>query len=205
MGVQPVIPPCQPPIGGPIGAAGPRAVGAPLPVPDLQPVVTDEDVPGWVRTLPVPSGWLTGRYVGSGTARPWRVIAAAKNSHGGWDLCETLTVFRYRGSVGAQFLRDRSDHALRSAGGRQITHSAGPDSAASRAWAMSSWCDLDAGAAAIRVRMNSFAVEPGAMGAGYLVEQCLFVDATIGASAAVTVDGLTLTAFRAFAGAAADR
>jgi hypothetical protein len=62
-------------------------------------MVSDSEIPCWTKHLSVLTGWSVGRYVGSDNERPWRISASGLQVDGGWDACETLTVFGYTGFI----------------------------------------------------------------------------------------------------------
>jgi hypothetical protein len=86
---------------------------------DLIQIVPD-DVPQWLAGLAVPAGWCIARFDGDGAA-PSRIAVCGPQSDGGWDGCETSSVFGFTGIPDIDMVRDHADCALRDLHAEAIT------------------------------------------------------------------------------------
>jgi hypothetical protein len=78
------------------------------------------DVPQWLAGLAVPAGWHVARFDGDGVA-PSRIAVCGPQSDGGWDGCETISVFRFTGIPDIDVVRDHADCTLRALHAEGIT------------------------------------------------------------------------------------
>ncbi len=60
-------------------------------------------VPAWLSRLSVPPEWRTGHLEGGGI-EPCRITVCGRRTDGGWDGCETLSVFTFSGTPTADHL-----------------------------------------------------------------------------------------------------
>ncbi len=155
---------------------------------DLHFIVGEDDVPGWVKEIGVPPGWLVGRYTGSDVQRPWRVSVCGAQGDGGWDACETVTVFGFTGELAAGALQRRAEDALRSQGGLEIASTIVVADEKSRACAIRCSGYLTAGGLLIWTMQSYYSVSSESPGEGRLIEHCLFAEA----SARPELEGLTV-------------
>lgn len=54
--------------------------------------------PQWLQRLPIPPGWQRGRIDGD-ALQPTRTLVCGERSQGGWDGCDTLTLYTCSGVV----------------------------------------------------------------------------------------------------------
>lgn len=80
----------------------------------LTPIPRDE-LRDWLMSLSLPAGWQLG-HIPANTAQPSRVAVYGSRSDGGWDACETLTVFRFTGPAPVATLHEQNDCTLRDLG-----------------------------------------------------------------------------------------
>jgi hypothetical protein len=88
-------------------------------VTDLTLIGPDELVP-WLAALPVPAGWQIGRAENS-PVQPTRTTVHRRDSLVGWDTCETINVFRFKGVCPHAIIRFNADCALRAGDAQDIT------------------------------------------------------------------------------------
>lgn len=68
-------------------------------------------VPAWLSRLSVPPEWRTGHLEGGGI-EPCRITVCGRRTDGGWDGCETLSVFTFSGTPTADHLERHCRGAL---------------------------------------------------------------------------------------------
>jgi hypothetical protein len=147
-------------------------------VDDMAPLLGDE-LPAWLQALDLPTGWRIARMEGPGVP-PARIALCGQQPSGGWDGCETVSVFRFSGIPPAEIVRQNADCTLRDLSAEGITTCILPG-------------PLDAGVTAVR-SSGTFALggrriwaqhsnylqvsrsDPASL-PGVLVEQSIFVDA----------------------------
>jgi len=74
--------------------------------------VAPEDLPEWLNHLEIPNGWIAAQTTAGSTPLS-RVILCGHRPEGGWDGCETLSVFRFGGAAPKDLLRENADRTLR--------------------------------------------------------------------------------------------
>jgi hypothetical protein len=164
----------------------------------LRAMVVDSEIPWWIRDLDVPSGWLRGRYTGTDTERPWRISVCGPQSDGGWDACETLTVFGYTGYPPANVLFSHADYALRALDSIDVVNRILVAPTLNGSSAVRSSGYLTAGGLLIWVQCNYYAIGSEAPGQGQLIEQCLFAEVGHRPRFASAIDGLADAVLRSF-------
>jgi hypothetical protein len=88
-------------------------------VTDLRFVGPDE-LPAWLNALPVPAGWQIGRAENS-PVQPTRTTVHRRDPLVGWDACETINVFHFKGVPPHDIIRFNADCTLRAGGAQDIT------------------------------------------------------------------------------------
>jgi hypothetical protein len=76
--------------------------------------------PRWLTQLGVPAGWQT-RHLAQSTVEPSRIAVSGQRPDGGWDGCETITVFGFTGIPPEDVVRDNADRTLRDLAATGIT------------------------------------------------------------------------------------
>lgn len=139
-------------------------------------MASGSSVPGWITRLSVPAGWRTG-HLEEADIEPCRVAVCGQRLDGGWDACETLSVFSFSGAPSADHLEQHCRRALAQLG---ITAPETESLAvSSRAGVHGVRCSGRCTIAAREVWIQFTFYSAGSMasGGGRLVQQCIYVDA----------------------------
>ncbi|MBF9519551.1 hypothetical protein [Mycobacteroides chelonae] len=92
----------------------------------VAPYVTDlslmspRETPEWLQQLAVPDGWQVV-HLDMGSVQPTRTVVAGARDDGGWDGCETISVYRFTGSPPCRVVVEQNDCTLRGFGGESLT------------------------------------------------------------------------------------
>jgi hypothetical protein len=83
-------------------------------------LIGPDELPAWLAALPVPAGWQIGRAENS-PVQPTRTTVHRRDHLAGWDACETINVFRFKGVPPHDVIRSNVDCNLRVGGAQDIT------------------------------------------------------------------------------------
>lgn len=75
--------------------------------------------PRWLNQLGVPAGWRIGHLTAS-PFEPSRIAVCGQRPDGGWDGCETISVFEFTGVPPDDVIRGNADRTLRDLGAAGI-------------------------------------------------------------------------------------
>jgi hypothetical protein len=81
-----------------------------------------DELPEWLTELGVPLGWRIAR-VDCGGIQPLRVAVCGPHFDGGWDGCDTISVFAFTGVAPVKVVRDNADCTLRDLDAEGVTTS----------------------------------------------------------------------------------
>ena len=152
-------------------------------------LMADNEVPMWLTRLAVPMGWRVGRYNGLAAA-PWRVAVTGPHDDGGWDGCETITVYMFDGVIPLHALDADADVALRDLDAADITTTVLYSDHSGAVVRSSGY--LAAGGVWIRALHSYFATE------GMLIHQSIYVDVRADAALSPGVEQLSREVRSAF-------
>ena len=139
-------------------------------------IASNSEVPEWIQRLRVPSGWRTGHLAGAEIG-PCRVAVCGQRADGGWDACETLSVFTFAGTPPDDRVESYCRRALAQFGiaspdtvslrlpsltGIQGVRCSGPTTMAARE---------------VWIQFSCFVAAPRNSGKGFLIQQFVYVDA----------------------------
>jgi hypothetical protein len=79
-----------------------------------------EELPDWFHQLGLPAGWQVA-CVEDARVQAARIAVCGQRSHGGWDGCETISVFGLNGIPPVEIVRDNVDCTLRDLDANDIT------------------------------------------------------------------------------------
>ncbi|MBS4728852.1 hypothetical protein MSM1_11065 [Mycobacterium sp. SM1] len=79
-----------------------------------------ERLPEWLTVLGVPAGWRIARLDGN-AVQPSRIAVCSRQSQGGGEACETISVFRFTGIAPVDVVRANADCTLRDLRANDIT------------------------------------------------------------------------------------
>jgi hypothetical protein len=92
----------------------------------VAPYVTDlsqlrpQEGPEWLWQLAVPHTWQVVQ-LDMGSVQPTRTAVAQVRADGGWDGCETISVYRFTGSPPRTVIAEHNDCTLRGLGAESLT------------------------------------------------------------------------------------
>jgi hypothetical protein len=82
-------------------------------------LIGPDELAAWLAALPVPAGWQVGRAENS-PAQPTRTTVHRRDPLAGWDACETINMFRFKGIPPHDIVRCNADCTLRAYGAHDI-------------------------------------------------------------------------------------
>lgn len=154
-------------------------------------VVPREEVSSWGIRLQVPTGWLTGRYIGEDPSQPWRVAVCGPQPDGGWDACETIAVFRFTGILPVGILLASADRTLQALEAVDSTTAAIGESECAHACGARSSGFFSAVGLWVWGQYSYYLSNPDPCGRTLLVQHCLFAEAGRQAELAEEIQLLT--------------
>jgi hypothetical protein len=140
--------------------------------------VSANDLPRWLRRLALPPGWHLVDLSGH-PPPPTRIAVYGQHSDGSWDGCETISVFRFTGTLPADVVRDNADCTLRDLHAERITTIALPAPPAPGVTAMRSSGDFIADGRRIWARYSIYVAGTNTPSQGMLVNQGVFIEARL--------------------------
>jgi hypothetical protein len=143
-------------------------------VSDLTPVSAN-DLPRWLLRLALPPGWRLVDLSGH-PPPPTRIAVYGQRSDGGWDGCETISVFRFTGTLPADVVRDNADCTLRDLHAKNISTIALPTPPEPGATAVRSDGYFNADGRQIWARYSIYVAGTNTPGQGMLVDQGIFIE-----------------------------
>lgn len=134
-------------------------------------------VPAWLSRLSVPPEWSTGHLEGAGM-EPCRIAVCGRRTDGGWDGCETLTVYTFSGTPTADHLEEHCRRTLAQLGidameAASLVVPSRPGVSAVRCSGRG-----NAGGRDVWMQVTLYAAGSTASGEGRLVQQCVYIDAS---------------------------
>jgi hypothetical protein len=141
-------------------------------------VVSREEVSGWGVTLQVPTGWLSGRYVGHDASQPWRIAVCGPQPDGGWAACETIAIFRFTGTLPVGVLMESADRTLQALESVDGTTVAIGELECAHACGVRSSGFFSAFGLWVWGQFSYYLSNADASGQMLLVQQCLFAEAS---------------------------
>jgi hypothetical protein len=138
----------------------------------LAPVATAE-LAAWLQQLRLPPGWLPARFDAT-PVQPARIAVCGPHPDGGWDGCETISVFRFIGTPPERLVCDTTDRALRDLGAESITTSLLTVPPHRQATAVRSSGYFRAAEQRIWLQYSTYLAGSASSAAGILVEHSIF-------------------------------
>jgi hypothetical protein len=83
-------------------------------------LIGSDELSSWLAALPIPAGWQIGRADNS-PVQPTRTLVHRRDPLAGWDACETINVFRFKGPAPHDIIRLDADCTLRAGDAHLIT------------------------------------------------------------------------------------
>ena len=165
----------------------------------LTQVPTTELTP-WLAQLRVPPSWQTGQAQGF-AAQPSRIAVCGQRPEGGWNGCETLSVFRFTGSPPAGLLHDHADCILRDLNADSITtYPLTVPTASASAEAVRSSGYFTIAGRRLWAQYSTYLASDYAQSQGVLVHQVLFIESEYRADLRDDIADLSDEVHQAFVG-----
>jgi hypothetical protein len=146
--------------------------------------------PLWLTQLGVPAGWQTGHLADS-MVEPSRIAVCGQRPDGGWDGCETITVFGFTGIPPADVVRDNADRTLRDLAATGITTEHVDTSALRGALAVRSSGNFVIAGRWVWAQYSNYVFGSTEPSQGRLVEHTVFIES--GCQARLSGDVMELT------------
>jgi hypothetical protein len=138
--------------------------------------------------------------MGDDPSQPWRITVCGPQPDGGWEACETISVFRFAGTLPDGVLWESADRTLRALESVDITTASLGEPECSHAYGVRSSGFFSAVGLWVWGQYNYYVSDPDASERGLLVQQCLFVEASRRAELAEDIqqlaDALQSTSFK---------
>ncbi|MBS9532918.1 hypothetical protein KIH27_04860 [Mycobacterium sp. M1] len=157
-----------------------------------------DDAPEWVTTCGVPPGWRPARLDNS-PQRPARITVYGHNPGHGWAGCETISVYRFTGTLPAEVIHANADCTLRGLNAQNITTTTLTTPPTPGVTAVRASGYFTAGHRRIWGQYSTYTTAPiPAAGQGLLIEHTLFIDADHQADLADDIARLSNTIHHTF-------
>lgn len=137
--------------------------------------VAPEDLPEWLKHLEIPEGWVAA-HITAGSTPLSRVMLYGHRPEGGWEGCETLSVFRFGGAPPKDLLRENADRTLRDLGADSVSTFSLFAAAESSASAARSSGYFTAAGRRVWAQFSAY-IGTGHDGEGFLIEHAVYTDA----------------------------
>jgi hypothetical protein len=134
--------------------------------------------PDLLTRVGLPAGWRVGRYIGDDPTEPWRVAVRGGRPDGGWDACETITVFGFTGYAASQDVWRMCEDSLRALNAENVVIVEIDAPLAPGVSVVSGSGQFQVEDRAIRGQFNYYAAGSPRPGQGRVIQQCLYVDAS---------------------------
>jgi hypothetical protein len=157
-----------------------------------------ETTPHWLTKLGVPPGWKTG-HLADGTVEPSRIAVCGQQSDGGWDGCETISVFGFTGIPPDNVIHSNADCTLRDLAALGITTHVVQTPPLPGAIAVRSSGYFTVAGLLLWSQYSTYVMGSEAPGQGRLIEQAVFIEAGCQARLGGDVAELTQAVYQAFA------
>lgn len=161
-----------------------------------------EAAPQWLTRLGVPAGWRIGHLADS-PVEPSRIVVCGQRPDGGWDGCETISVFGFTGNPPDDVVRDNADRTLRDLGATGIKTERVDTSALLGALAVRSSGNFVIAGRWVWAQYSNFVFGSAEPFKGRLIEHIVFVDSKCRAGLRDDVAQLTGAVHQALAAHAA--
>lgn len=159
--------------------------------------------PSWLTQMGVPAGWRIGHLTGS-PVEPSRIAVCGQRPDGGWDGCETISVFGFTGIPPAEVVRENADRTLRDVAATGIKIERVDTSALPGAVAVRSSGNFVILGRWVWAQYSNYVFGSAEPSKGWLIEHIVFVESTCRAGLRDDVAQLTGAVHEALA-AQADR
>jgi hypothetical protein len=156
------------------------------------------NLPSWLTRLGIPPGWQIG-HLANTPVEPSRIAVYGPQPDGGWDGCETISVFGFTGMPPADVVRDSADCTLRDLGAAGITTHLLDMPLMSKATAVRSSGFFGAAGLWVWAQYSTYVAGSLEPGHGRLVQQAVFIESNSRARLSADVDRLNDSVYRAFA------
>lgn len=83
-------------------------------------LVSPRDTPEWLQQSAVPDGWQVV-HLAAGSVQPTRTAVTGARDDGGWDGCETVSVYCFTGIPPCEVVVERNDCTLRGFDAESLT------------------------------------------------------------------------------------
>ncbi|WP_170092301.1 hypothetical protein [Mycobacteroides abscessus] len=148
----------------------------------VAPYVTDlnlippRETPEWLQHLAVPAGWQIV-HLDTGSIQPTRTAVTGPRGDGGWDGCETLSVYRFTGAPPRSVVFENNDCTLRGLGGESLTTHMLTAPAGQKVCAVRSTGYFTAAGRRMWAQYSTYVVDGRTPGGSWLALHGLFVSA----------------------------
>jgi hypothetical protein len=160
------------------------------------------NLPAWLTQLGVPPGWQIGHLADS-AVEPSRIAVYGPQPDGGWDGCETISVFGFTGTPPGELAHDNADCTLRDLGAAGVTTHALDTPLLSRGTAVRSSGYFGTAGLWVWAQYSTYVAGSPQPGQGRLVQQAVFIESKCQARLSADIAQLNDALYQAFFGVVA--
>ncbi|MCV7204912.1 hypothetical protein H7J71_23135 [Mycolicibacterium peregrinum] len=139
-------------------------------------LVPPRETPEWLQQSVVPDGWKVV-HLDTGFVQPTRTAVAGARDDGGWDGCETISVYRFTGAPPCSVVSENNDCTLRGLGGESLTTHMLTAPAGQKVCAVRSTGYFTAAGRRMWAQYSTYVVDGRTPGGSWLALHGLFVSA----------------------------
>ena len=155
------------------------------------------NLPAWITRLGVPPGWQIGRLANS-AVEPSRIAVYGPQPDGGWDGCETISVFGFTGMPPGDVVRDNADCTLRDLGAAGIATDVLDTPLLSKGTAVRSSGYFGTAGLWVWAQYSTYVAGSLESGQGRLVQQAVFIESSCQARLSADIAQLNDGVYQAF-------
>lgn len=156
-----------------------------------------DDAPEWVMQCGVPPGWRPARLDNS-PQYPARITVYGHNPGHGWDGCETISIYRFTGTLPTEVIHTNADCTLRGLNAQNITTTTLTTPPTPEVVAVRASGYFTAGTRRIWAQYSTYATPTPRTGQGLLIEHTLFIAADHHTDLTTDIAQLSNTIHQAF-------
>ncbi|MCV7229094.1 hypothetical protein [Mycolicibacterium komossense] len=138
--------------------------------------VPAQNLPEWLQSLDVPPGWQLAQ-IGTDAVPLGRVVLSGHKPEGGWEGCETLSLFGFNGTLPENVLTESADRTLRDLDADNVNSISLTIAADSSAAAVRSSGYFTTSGRRVWAQYSTYVGRNEGGEEGFLIEHAIYIDA----------------------------